>query len=345
MHAWQFNISTDFILDGSSGVDEYLGILSFEQKPHLENPASGLIISANSRPPGLPPIPENMRGDWQPDDRYNSLLAILSKKEKWSVDEFKEVQTLSLNLENKIILEELLKTIAFKNIWNKERAASYLKILNKWDFVSDIHSIAPALYYTWCREISKILLKDLSAEEFDTFTKLPNNWNFFKRAVRNLDSIWWKKFDRQKVFTDAFNNTIESLRQSLGEDSAGWAWGHLHTIEFVHPIGKISPFNLIFNIGPIEINGAGNEINNQKPSGYNDSFKVKAGPSTRRIVSFDHPELAWGILPTGNSGHLLSPFYKDQLKLFTKGLYREEWLTEKDILAHQTHKLNLVPAK
>jgi penicillin amidase len=336
---------TDFILDGSSGLDEYEGQLSFEQKPHLENPTSGLIVSANSRPVGSPLIPDNMRGDWQPDDRYKSLMTILSKKEKWSVPEFKEVQTLSLNLENKLILDELLKTVAFQNIWNKERATTYLQILKKWDFESTVHSIAPSLYYTWCREITKILLKDLSQEEFETFSKLPNNWNFFKRVVLNPNSIWWKKFDRQKVFTAGFNNTIGSLRQALGEDSAGWAWGHLHTIEFVHPIGRVKPFNKIFNIGPIEINGAYNEINNQKPAGYTDGFRVKAGPSTRRIISFDHPEIAWGILPTGNSGHLLSPFYKDQVELFTKGLYREERLDDLDILAHKTHELNLVPAK
>lgn len=336
---------TDFILDGSSGLDEYEGVLSFEQKPHLENPASGLIISANSRPEGSPLIPDDLRGDWQPDDRYNSLSAILSKKERWSVPEFIEIQTLSLNLENKLILDELLKTVSFQNIWKKERAITYLQILKKWDFISDVHSIAPSLYYTWCREITKILLKDLSAEEFETFSKLPNNWNFFKRVVLNPDSRWWKKFDRQKVFTEGFNNTIDSLRQALGDDPAGWAWGHLHTVEYVHPIGRVRPFNKIFNIGPVEMSGAYNEINNQKPSGYTDGFKVKAGPSTRRIISFDHPQVAWGIQPTGNSGHLLSPFYKDQLELFTKGLYREEWLDQKDIKAHQTHELNLVPAK
>jgi penicillin amidase len=337
--------SSDFILDGSSGQDEYLGTLRFIEKPHLENPESGLIVSANSRPLGAPLISEKMRGDWQPDDRFKTITTVLSRKEKWSVPEFKEVQTLSFNLENKLILDELLSVVAFKNIWNKERAASYLQILKKWDFISDAHSVAPALYFTWCREISKILLKELSVEEFEAFTKLPNNWNFFKRVVLNPESIWWKKFDRQKVFTDGFNNSIESLRQALGEDPNDWDWGHLHTLEFVHPIGKIAPFNKIFNIGPVEMNGAYNDINNQKPAGYTDGFKVKAGPSTRRIISFDHPEVAWGILPTGNSGHLLSPFYKDQLELFTKGLYREEWLDQRDIEAHATHKLNLVPAK
>lgn len=336
---------SDFILDGSSGLDEYSGELTFDEKPHSENPSSGIIISANSRPQSKPSLPIEMRGDWQSDDRFKTLESILSKKEKWSPEELMEVQTLSMNFENKLILEELLKTVSFENIWNKGRAKQYLKILKEWDFVSSISSIAPSIYYTWCREISKILLKEFTLEEFETFSKLPNNWNFLKKVVLNPESIWWKKFNRQQVFTKAFDNTIESLRQALGEDSTQWAWGHLHTLEFVHPIGKIKPFNKIFNIGPIEMNGASNEINNFKTAGYTDGFLIKAGPSTRRIVSFDHPEKAWGILPTGISGHLFSPFYKDQLKLFAAGNYREEWLEEKEIMAHRTHQLNLLPAK
>lgn len=336
--------SSDFILDGSSGLDEYTGFLTMDQKPHLENPKEGLIVSANARPVGSPNLPDTMRGDWQSDDRYKTLEAILSKKEKWSVEELKEVQTLSLNLENKLILEKMFNSLVFQNIWNRERSEEYLAILRKWDFVSDPTSIAPSLYYTWTREVTKILLTDLNSEEFETFVKLPNGWNFFKKVTLDDKSIWWKKFDRQKVFTDAFNNTIESLRQELGEDPNSWSWGHLHTIEFVHPIGRLKPFNHIFNLGPFAIAGASNEVNNQKSSAYKDGFIVKAGPSTRRIISFDHPEKAWGILPTGNSAHILSPFYKDQLKLFVKGDYREEWLLDSDIKFHQTHFLSLVPS-
>lgn len=335
-------LGSDFILDGASGLDEYTGVLSFEQKPHAENPPSGLIVSANSRPVSAP---EQLRGDWQPDDRYKTLFALLTQKTTWSVEEFKEIQTLSLNLENKLILTELLKTVDFENLWKKERAASYLEILKKWDFISHADSVAPSLYYTWCREITKMLLQDLRPEEFEAFAKLPNNWNFFKRVVLNPDSSWWKKNDRKKVFTDAFNNTIESLRQELGEDSSNWTWGHLHTLEFVHPIGSKKPFDRIFNIGPIEMSGASHEVNNQKAAGYGDGFKIKAGPSTRRIIDYRSPEVAWGILPVGNSGHLLSPFYKDQLELFSKGLYREEWLDDKDIETHTTHKLKLLPGK
>jgi len=174
---------------------------------------------------------------------------------------------------------------------------------------------------------------------------LPNSWNFFKRVVLNPDSVWWKTSDRKRVFTEAFNNAIESLRQELGEDSSGWAWGHLHTLEFVHPLGKVKALSRIFNIGPVEIGGAYNEINNQKPAGYTDGFKVKAGPSTRRLIDFAHPQKALGILPTGNSGHLFSPYYKDQLAMFAGGKYREEWLDENDIETHKQHQMMFSPAR
>jgi penicillin amidase len=336
---------SDFILDGPSGLDEYSGVLSFNEKPHLENPPGGLIVSANARPVGTPVTPDDLRGDWQPDDRYKSLVALLNQQQIWSVEEMKEIQTLNLNLENKLILNELLKEVDFQNIWKKERGNNYLEILKKWDFISDKEAIAPTLYYTWCREIARLLLKDLSKEEFELFSRLPNNWIFLKRVVLNPDSAWWRKVDRKKTFTEALNNAIESLRQELGEDTSGWAWGHLHTLEFVHPLGKVKALSKIFNIGPVGIGGSAHEINNQKPAGYTDGFRVKAGPSTRRIIDFEKPEKAWGILPTGNSGHIFSPYYKDQLELFAAGKYREEWLNDKDIEAHKTHQLIFSPAR
>jgi penicillin amidase len=335
--------SSDFILDGRSGLDEYTGTTNFDQKSHTENPASGLIISANTRPLGNPVAASNLRGDWQPDDRYKTLFALLSEKDVWSVSELKEIQTLNLNLENKSLLSAMLKSLDFDNLREKESAQEYLDILKKWDLVSDAHSIAPSLYYTWCREIIKILLQDFSPLEFTTYTQLPHHWNFFKRVVLNSNSSWWKKLQRKKVFTDAFNNSIESLRQQFGEDSHNWSWGQMHTLEFVHPLGKLKPLDKIFNLGPILMSGSSQEVNNLKFSGYNDGFRIKVGPSTRRIIDFGNAEVAFGILPTGNSGHLLSPFYKDQMSLYSKGLYRNEWLNEKDIKAHMSHQFILGP--
>ena len=52
-------------------------------------------------------------------------------------------------------------------------------------------------------------------------------------------------------------------------------------------------------------------------------YKVIAGPSTRRVVDFSDIENSMSILPTGQSGNMFSPFYKDQSEMYNKGEFRK----------------------
>lgn len=328
---WQkrADLKTDFILNGENGRDEIERVFSFEEKTHQENPASGLIVSANTRP-GSYPI--KMRGDWQSDDRYKTIDQILSQKEKWSPEELMEVQTLSMNFENKMLLENLLGDLHFLKSEEKNLYQKHVELLKNWDLKSGVKDAAPALYYTWTKNISLKLLSDLNVEEKETFAKVPNGWIFFKRVVQERDSAWWKKFNRTDLFKETFVQSVLELEKIFGSDINNWQWGKIHTIEFFHPLGRVWPLNKIFNIGPFPIAGATQEINNQKFNTYKD-FQVRAGPSTRRVIDFSKPEKSWGILPIGNSGHMLSPFYDNQVNLFISGQYREQLmdLNESDV--------------
>jgi penicillin amidase len=321
---WQkrAGLKTDFILNGESGKDEIQKVLTFSEKPSVENPENGLIVSANSRPSTYP---AHLRGDWQPDDRYKTIEQILSQKEKWSPEELMELQSLSVNFENKILLENLLNDLNFASEVEKASFQKYVDILKKWDFNSGVNDSAPTIYYSWVQFISARLLKDLTKDEQEILAKTPNGQIFFKRVVLDKDSLWWKKFDRAALFKDSFIESIQSLDKKWGNNPLDWHWGKVHTLEFVHPIGRVKPFNKIFNLGPFPVSGATQEINNQKFNSAKD-FHVMAGPSTRIIIDYAHPERSWGILPIGNSRHLLSPFYDNQVQLFLKGEYREQWL-------------------
>lgn len=323
-------IKADFILDGQSGEDEILGSLNFAEKPHMENPASGMIVSANTRPSGYP---AEIRGDWQPDDRFKTIENVLEHKEKWSPEETMELQTLNMNFENKLILETLLRDTVFINSAEKKSYQKYFEILKSWNLSSDIDSLAATIYYSWTRQIQVSLLKDLTDDEREVFAKVPNGWIFLKRVVLGPQSPWWKKYDRGSLFKDSLAQSIRDLENKFGTNIEEWKWGKLHTLEFAHPFGRVKPLAAIFNLGPYPAPGATQEVNNQKVSSFKDGFLVKAGPSTRRIIDFSHPEKSWGILPTGNSGHMLSPFYSNQVQKFLGGHYRDQLLDldEKDI--------------
>jgi penicillin amidase len=314
------DLKTDFILNGESGKDEILRVMNFEEKPFQENPSNGVIVSANARPETFP---MKMRGEWQPPDRYKTIEQILKQKDKWGPEELMELQTLNMNFENKILLEALLADLHFLEANEKQTYEKYIDVLNKWNLVSGVKDAAPAIYYTWTKNISIKLLSELNEDEREVFAKAPNGWIFFKRVILERDSIWWKKFDRGELFKRTFKDSIVELEKIYGNNIADWQWGKIHTIEYFHPIGRVKLLGKIFNLGPFPIAGATQEVNNQKFNSYKD-FQVRAGPSTRRIIDFSKPEKSLGILPIGNSGHMLSPFYDNQVKLFLNGEYRDQ---------------------
>ncbi len=322
------NLKTDFILDGTNSNEDYHENYKFSEKPHAINPASGLIVSANQRPDDFV---KTERGDWQPKDRYWSILKTLETKEIWSIEETKELQSLSFNIENKIMLTELMEDLKNSNIYNR-----LAKDLSNWNFISEADSKEPVIFYIWQRNILKNLLKDLSEKERELYFKLPAHWQFFNRVIKDRHSPWWTKFNRKKLIEDSLVETYLEIEKKLGPDESNWKWGKIHTIEYSHPLGKIKPLDKIFNLGPYPINGASQEINNQKTPSFDSYFQVRAGPSTRRIIDMKDDSDDFAVIPTGQSGHLWSPFYKDQVPLYLASKYRP-MLTNKDQIIKGKH--------
>ncbi|MGZ3769138.1 MAG: penicillin acylase family protein [Bdellovibrio sp.] len=327
------NPNSDMILNGSTGDDEYERLLSWEEKPHLVNPASGIIVTANSRPVGLS---EKIRGDWQSDDRYQTIYKALSDKDLWSAEEFKTLQTENYNAQTKNILESLLQNLQLTDEEQK-KYEHLIGALKNWDSRSNIFSTEASVYHQWNNENILLMLKVFDDETRDSYLNTPYAWLFYERAILNKSSPWWTATganNLSQVITEGFRKTVTALKQ-------GHQWGDIHTVEYVHPLGKSFPLSLIFNLGPYPIPGAYNDINNNKMKALGGNFKVIAGPSTRRIIDFSEPQKSWGINPIGISGHMLSPFYKDQVQLFLHGKYRYQLMDEKDIAKAKTHELVL----
>jgi len=87
------HVNPKALLDGASGKDELLGFVPFSENPHLRNPPSGFIATANNmstvKPVGA--VPE-LQGYWQPGDRAGRIEELLAGQATWSVEELKVVQ-------------------------------------------------------------------------------------------------------------------------------------------------------------------------------------------------------------------------------------------------------------
>ena len=90
--------------------------------------------------------------------------------------------------------------------------------------------------------------------------------------------------------------------------------------------------------------GGTREVINNQSFDYDTSnhYKIKAGPSTRRIIDFSDIENSISILPTGQSGNPLSPHYKDQAELYNQGKFRKMKMNKEEIVNIST-KLTMLP--
>jgi len=170
-----------------------------------------------------------------------------------------------------------------------------------------------------------------------------------KVLINNESSVWWDNINtkdiketRKAMLIDAFDRSIRDLEKQLGPDIQEWKWGIVHTVEHIHPIGRKEPFDKIFNVGPIPIKG-GNEVINNLGFTLNGSgwYQVTYGPAMRIIIDFSDVDNALSILPTGQSGNVMSDHYDDQAKMYADGNFRKMMMNKKDIEENQIGTLTL----
>jgi penicillin amidase len=139
---------------------------------------------------------------------------------------------------------------------------------------------------------------------------------------------------RAQVVADAWRATVTHLKATLGPVVQNWAWGQVHTLTHVHPLGRVSPLERVFNVGPFAMAGGREVPNNQSHPLGAAPWKVTYGPSTRRVIDFAQPQLAQGVLPVGQSGVWGDVHYSDQALMHAQGRSRGQWLDAPDVDAH-----------
>lgn len=341
-------IDSGRMLEGYSGKDEYLGYLPFNENPHLYNPKSGLIVSANFKPQSNSISGKyKIQGYWQPQSRYYRIHKLLSKQKKWSVEELKKVQTDQYVGTYKKLLVPMLKNLKTDGSLIQSQA---LKYLHEWDGKSDVNSIASSIYHEWIYYLGHEILDDqLGKTRYKSYARIMDIYFFYETIINNPRSKWWDNINTKKVetpqqiITKAWNRAIKTLSQKLGSDVNSWQWGQIHTVEYQHFFGQKKPLNYFFNVGPFPSGGGNGQIDNMGHPHYFEDFHVTRGPSTRRLIDFKDASTSWGILPTGNSGNPQSSHYEDQAQMFLEGKYRKQLMNKKDIIKESIGTLIFKP--
>lgn len=344
-------VDPKIILDGGSGAHEILGYVPFEMNPRLINPPSGVIVSANNLPTVKPVGPvRRLEGYWQPSDRAARIKTLLAGRDNWDLASLQAVQTddhSAVGLEIARLVSGLLAPRAEAL---DPAAQAALRHLAAWDGNHPVDSVGASVYQMTKDMIFKHALEDELGDLLETYAALADSWQFFKHLVVAPDLPFWddlrtpERETREDIVRAAFDEAVARLRAELGNDPGAWTWGRLHTIPHTHPLGLVPGLGRFFNLGPVPAPGGDELVNNLLVAGIGD-FRAMGGPSTRRLIDYGDPANALSVLPTGNSGHFLSPHYGDQVDLYARNGYRPVRFTPEQLAEHGRHTLHLVPGR
>ena len=345
------HVSSKFLLDGSTGKDEFLGFRDFTDNPHSVNPPDGILVSANNRPSinGQ----EDVAGYYNIDDRALRIRHLLESGTSFTTEEMKAmildtVSPTALSVQE-VVVPILESSEAIRSsAGNVSRAVQAFK---EWRGNHDRDEMAPSLYHEFVYQMLLATFADeLGNELFEIFLRTKElDWTI-PFILEKPDSPWWdnvgtrnRREDREEIVRNAWLKALGALEENFGPNMEDWTWGSLHTLEHVHAIGRKKPFDRIFNLGPFSVAG-GREVINKHSFVYSTGHKhVNSGPSTRRIIDFSDPEHSLGINPTGQSGYVFDRHYQDQADLYHNGELRTQLMQRHEITTDQQGILYLQP--
>lgn len=318
--------------------------------PRTFNPPSGLIYSANNE------VDRGFKGlitrDWTAPFRASRLRDQLSNAQGVDVGAMAALQ----NDRHSVAADALLAgaEAAAKQARSREgdeREAFLLEQLAQWDRVVDARPLV-SLYEAF----EDALWRRTFVDEMDEtlFLKFYEWAGAEKPAglhaiISDRNSPWFddittveKRESRDDIFLLAARDADERLQNEYGGESRR-GWDRLHAARFSHPLGNIAfPFRWFFDRGPVPVEGDGTTVmriswNRLTP------FAAWEHPSWRQILDVGQWDDSRVALPTGQSGHPMSPFYFDQNEMWRRGQFRPQPFSRSAVLTASTHRLLLIP--
>lgn len=342
------SIDSKTILNGASGLDEKIDYLDFSKNPQAINPTSNYVYSANNQPDSIDG--RLYPGYYLPEDRAKRIVQLLEAKNDFTKEDVMAMINDVTSSVTPSIIENALESVKADNFTDKEKKA--IQTLQNWDGNYHLESVAPTIYNRFLYEFLVNTFKDEMGGSFDQFINTRLRKQIHAVQMAKDSSVWWDDINtknkietKQDIITESLKNAISFLENQLGNSIEQWTWNKVHTLEHKHPMGEVALLKKYFNVGPFEINGGSEVINNLgfklDSTGH---YQVTSGPSTRRVIDFSNVEGSVSILPTGQSGNVLSTHYKDQAEKFTNGEFVPMLINERVIKGFE-RKLVLTPEK
>jgi penicillin amidase len=289
-----------FILDGSKMDHLYKEKISATELPQSYNPSCGYVFSANNFP--LYDTVSNYFNGYFTENRAIRIKNILDSKEKFSIEDMKQMQLDNINEIAELLLPEMLKNMDSEKIKEKKDVEIISKLL-KWDYRYLKSSTEAFFFENWLRNLEDLTWDELSVEP--DYIKHPDPIILYSLIKNEKESKYFDILNTNK--TEILKDVLLESFIITSQNYTSQKWEDEHKINIEH-LAKLNSFS---DLG-FTSDGHPDAIN---------AISENWGPSWRMIVELGKRPNAFGIYAGGQSGNASSTHYDDFIDSWKKGQY------------------------
>ncbi len=292
--------------DGTKDEGEWKGFIPFAELPHVFDPPSGVIVTANNRVVGRD-YPHFLTHVWAPPTRARRIYDLLTAKQKLTADDFRAVQADAYTISGVTFAREAAKVAREAGLDAKdEKWRETVRLFESWDGQLLPEARAPRLAVEMAGAFrTKVLAGALGADLAKEY-RWPASAIFFDRVIQERPREWLpKEFSTYAELLDAAHREArESLAKTFGSDETKWTWGARLPVNFPHPLASVPLVGAPFQIAPFPQKGGG---------GLFAAPNVGSSVSMRLIADASDWDKTQHGIALGESGDPRSPHWADQL--------------------------------
>lgn len=306
-----------YVMPGTDSSYMWQGYIPFEENPHIYNPASGYISSANQRAADSA-YPYFIPGSY---DLYRGI-AINRRLQQMQGITAKDM--MKLQVDNYNVFAEMARPVLLKHINENtlnEQEKKHLDIVKQWNLNNDINEKGPTIFNIWFEQLEDGIWKDEFAQA-GFKNQYPAEATLIEALLRNdssfvyIDNVVTPQAETlADIITAAFE--ASSLKADSLEKINQLAWGAYKNTSIKHLLGdKMLPFAEM----SLPIGGGEHIIN---------AAKKDHGPSWRMIVELGEQPDAHVVYPGGQSGNPGSVYYNQFVNHWARGEYYKAWFMKR----------------
>ena len=303
---------------------DWRGFVPFEELPRVYNPPGGTIVTANHQVVS-DDYPHHLTFEWAGGYRAQRIMEKLAERERHDVASFRALQQDRMSLFARALLPRLRGVaVPFGAGETVSRARA---LLDGWDGSMDPGRPEPLVFHAWIWEFARLVSADeLGSHQRDAWGR---KGPFVQRVLEER-GVWCDDVDTAVVETcdemlaRALAIAMDRLASDHGDDPDAWRWGDEHVAIAEHRPFGATPLAPLFNLtGPAP--GSIYAVNAFSFSPLEDErpFAATRGPGFRAVYDLADLDRSLFVQSTGQSGNILSPWYRS----FEKGWRDGEYFT------------------